>query len=97
MNMKMNLNLNQIIKVITRLKGVLITLAATALLAYTAYQISLINSVGADQTYLAAQKDKLTTIQLKSDPKTIQAIRNLQTPGDNNVPIQLGKSNPFTF
>jgi hypothetical protein len=102
MNMKLNLGSFDIKRIGLMLLGyrkLFITLAIVGLLGYTGYQISRITAVQPDKAYLDAKKeDKQAAVPNLRISKDVQErLRSLQSAGDTSIPVNVGKSNPFTL
>lgn len=96
MNLKLNLNLDQL-KVISKYRGLITVLAVTGLIGFTTYQISQVTSTQPDPAYVKEQTDKLSSIKLRISPETLQGLQELQSAGDTNIIIQPGKNDPFSL
>jgi hypothetical protein len=91
------MNANQIIKPLTKFRGLIAGVIIIAVLSYTAYLASSIFNVGPDAAYLQEQQKSAQTTSLKVPPDSLQKIKSLQEPGNTNIPIQLGKGDPFSL
>jgi hypothetical protein len=89
--------MNQIKNNAIKYKNQLLTLFVIGLLGYTAYQISLLGGVQADPAYYKEQQNKSSVVRLRNNEKTLNAIRDLKAPDGTQIPINLGKNNPFAF
>jgi hypothetical protein len=96
-NMKLNLDLKNILTVVSRYKRIVITLVIIGLMGYTGYQISRITSVQPDAAYLETRRAEAKAVSLKINKATQDKLRGLQSAGDTSVPTVSGKSNPFAF
>lgn len=92
-----DLNPKKLLPILLRYKTLLVTLVVVSLLGFTAYQISQITSVEPDPAYLQAKEKESKATSLRIDKKTLEAVTQLSPNGAAPAPVNVGKSNPFSF
>ncbi len=97
MNANLHLDLKQLSPLFLRYRASIATLIILGLVGYTGIQISRVTSVQPDQAYLQAQQSNTKTTTLRIDKQTLDQLRALKPAGDTNVPVTVGKENPFTL
>lgn len=92
-----DLNPKKLLPMLLRYKTLIVTLVVVSLLGFTAYQISQITSVEPDPAYLRAKEKDSKATSLRIDKKTLEAVTQLSPNGPTPAPVNVGKSNPFSF
>ncbi|TAK89200.1 hypothetical protein EPO04_03835 [Patescibacteria group bacterium] len=92
-----DLNPKKLLPLALRYKTLLTTLVVVALFGFTAYQISQITSVEPDPVYLQAKEKEAKTAGLKINKQTLDQVTKLDSSAGSTTPVNVGKSNPFSF
>lgn len=92
-----DLNPKKLLPVLLRYKTLLVTLIVVSLFGFTAYLISQITSVEPDPAYLQTKEKEGKATSLRIDKKTLEQVVKLNPPASAPTPVNVGKSNPFSF
>jgi hypothetical protein len=101
MNLNTGLSLKltpaSLVRYLARHQRFLATLIILGLLGFTGYQISRIFGVQPDQAYLTEQQAKSKVPSLRINKATLSGLQSLQSAGSTNIPLSIGKQNPFSL
>ena len=88
-------DLNKLLPLLLKYKGLLVLVAVLAICGYTAYQISVVVAVAPDAKTISEEQANITTTKIKFDTKTIDAIVHQNQVNVSTDLSGLGTTNPF--
>ncbi len=88
-------DLNKLLPLALKYKGLFVTVVIFAICGYTAYQISSVVAVNADAKTVSEEQAKVDAAKIKFDTKTINAIVHQSQVNVSPDLSGIGTSNPF--
>lgn len=92
-----DLDPRKLLNLLVRHKSFITTLVVLSLFGFTGYQVSQITAIEPDAAYMSLKEKENKTTSLRVNKEALDQIINLKPSGDTSIPVNVGKSNPFSL